>query len=715
MNPSTPRADILGSFTGHIRPVKVKPTYQLALAAVTVAMVLLPLLYLGLIAATGWAVARYAVDGLSLFDTVSNAKSAFFLYSTPLFVGAVAIVFLIKPLFSRRLDDAPSHSLRPEEEPTLFAFVEKLCREVGAPTPTRIDVDCQVNASASFRRGALSLLSNDLVLTIGMPLARGLSLQQLAGVLAHEFGHFAQGAGMRLTYIVRSVNAWFARVVYERDSWDAKLDTAAKEASDVGLLIWVAVQAARGMVWLTRRILWALMHVGHAISCFLMRQMEFDADRYEARLVGAPTFAATARDLSLLGAGQQVAMNRLSETFPLGHLVDNVPELISVVRGRFEPDVVTEIDRRRLEERTGTFDTHPADVDRERSAGLETDPPAFRSELPATALFSDFEGLAQAVSHRFLEAQVGDVLAKTRLLPAKELLALTDQAEGDRETLERFTGGVFDADRQLPWPPAVEAEALARARDAMAAGLDRYRTALGDWQEIQRQLLRLDAAGEVLDAGHSFEPSAFEVDAATQDGIDDRRRELSDRAAPIEAVLEDHEGALITRLRAAVDALDAPDDGEARAERDRLLPALEAVNGGWMRLRAIDHCLSVLRFVLQQLTEDPAQPGDRVLDLVGELRRHLAELRSAWSCPCPFDFQSADGTLGEWAVPRDERSLDWPGLFELGEQTLGRGYETRKRLLTRLAALADIAETRVGYGPITEAESAGPAAAVAAA
>jgi Zn-dependent protease with chaperone function len=36
-----------------------------------------------------------------------------------------------------------------------------------------------------------------LVLVIGLPLAAGMSMRQVAGVLAHEFGHFAQGAGMR--------------------------------------------------------------------------------------------------------------------------------------------------------------------------------------------------------------------------------------------------------------------------------------------------------------------------------------------------------------------------------------------------------------------------------------------------------------------------------------------------------------------------------------
>lgn len=56
-----------------------------------------------------------------------------------------------------------------------------------------------------------------------MPLVSGLTLRQLAGVLAHEFGHFAQGTGMRVTYVIRWVNHWFARVVYERDAWDVRL------------------------------------------------------------------------------------------------------------------------------------------------------------------------------------------------------------------------------------------------------------------------------------------------------------------------------------------------------------------------------------------------------------------------------------------------------------------------------------------------------------
>src|SRR5213075_671827 len=113
------------------------------------------------------------------------------------------------------------------------------------------------------------------------------------GVLAHEFGHFAQGAGMRLTYVIRKFNFWFARVVYERDSWDVKLEQASRGTD---WRIAIVLHAARGCVWFTRRILWALMHAGHAISCFLLRQMEYDADSYEAKLAGSEIGRASCRE-----------------------------------------------------------------------------------------------------------------------------------------------------------------------------------------------------------------------------------------------------------------------------------------------------------------------------------------------------------------------------------------------------------------------------------
>src|SRR5262249_38928970 len=126
---------------------------------------------------------------------------------------------MVKPLLARSPKTGGGRTLQIGREPVLFAFVTRIARAVHAPEPKRIRVDCDVNASASFGSGLHGLFGRDLVLTIGLPLAGGLRVRQLAGVLAHGPGPFSQGAGMGFSYLIRSVNGWFVRVVYERDAW----------------------------------------------------------------------------------------------------------------------------------------------------------------------------------------------------------------------------------------------------------------------------------------------------------------------------------------------------------------------------------------------------------------------------------------------------------------------------------------------------------------
>jgi Zn-dependent protease with chaperone function len=234
----------------------------------------------------------HAVHDVAILEGRGGGRGRLLLYLAPLIIGIILILFMVKPLFARRMRKTHPLTLNRAEEPTLHDFVDRLCEIVRAPKPTRIDVDTAVNASASFGEGSLSFLRHDLVLTVGLPLVAGLNLRQLTGVLAHEFGHFAQGGAMRLTYLIRHINNWFARVVYERDSWDDWLANASHDGGHWGITLVVAL--ARFFVWVTRWILWILMFMGHVVSSIMLRQMEYDADRYEARVAGSETFVLTA-------------------------------------------------------------------------------------------------------------------------------------------------------------------------------------------------------------------------------------------------------------------------------------------------------------------------------------------------------------------------------------------------------------------------------------
>jgi len=306
--------------SGGIAPAPIGPLYKLGATLNALAMLMLPALYLAMIGGIGWLVYKHAVDDTDLLEGAGNAQ--IFGYIVPIVVGSIAIVFLIKPLFARRAKQPPTMEVTREQQPRLFAFIDEICALVRSPRPRHVVLDMQVNASAGFSREFGSLLRRDLTLTIGLPLAAGLSVRDFGGVLAHEFGHFAQGAGMRLTYVIRSLNAWFARLVYERDSWDEFLRVA---SSRIDIRIGIIFYLARFMVWLTRKILWAFMWVGHGLSCFMLRQMEFDADHYETQIAGSDSFAKTSQAIRVIELGRQRAINLQQESFSSGRLVDDLP------------------------------------------------------------------------------------------------------------------------------------------------------------------------------------------------------------------------------------------------------------------------------------------------------------------------------------------------------------------------------------------------------
>jgi Zn-dependent protease with chaperone function len=235
------------AFSGQITRTRLSPRYRLGLV-VAVTMLLLPVLYLGLIAAAGMGVWWHATAYTWILEGDSAKQIRLIAYATPLVAGVVLVFFMAKPILARAARRQRPLLITEADEPALFAFIDEICRQVGARRPRRVQVDCNVNASASLMDSRLGL-QRDLVVTIGLPLVAGLSARQLAGVLAHEFGHFAQGGGMRLTTIVRTVNAWFGRVVYERDAWDEKFERWSTEADWRAAIVLVV---ARLGVWFSR-------------------------------------------------------------------------------------------------------------------------------------------------------------------------------------------------------------------------------------------------------------------------------------------------------------------------------------------------------------------------------------------------------------------------------------------------------------------------------
>ena len=507
-----PRGSPLEAFTGVIVPAKTGLLYNAGLAVVAFAMVLLPAIYVGLIVLAAWGVFYHLTNDTWLVnDGLGAGFYQLIIYLGPAVAGSILVFFMVKPLYARKQKEVEPVTLDPLKEPLLFGFVEKICALVQAPMPSRIDVDCQVNASASLRHG---LLSKDLVLTIGMPLASGLDMRQFGGVLAHEFGHFAQGVGMRLTYVIRQINFWFARVVYERDTWDVELD---KTARDADFRIGIVLHTARGCVWLTRRILWVLMQAGHAISCFMLRQMEYDADSYEAKLAGSDAFESTAARLPVLNVAMQFAYEDVRRSWASSRLPENLPLLIGHKATSLPVDVQQELSKATAAARTGWFDTHPCDVDRIRAARRLNEPGVFRVTEPATGLFADFNALSKTVTRHQYEKQFDLEFADENLISAEETLRESAAGAETEAVVRKFYGSVNVSLKALltesNWPRLTDQQdVIAEWRDLQKASeklreqAEKISNAYG---EQQRRLFDATAAHYLARARFTLEPKEF--------------------------------------------------------------------------------------------------------------------------------------------------------------------------------------------------------------
>jgi Zn-dependent protease with chaperone function len=390
-------------------------------------MLILPVMYVGMILAAAWGVYLFATHFTFLLGGLGGPRIWFLkgvLYVGPILAGVVLIFFMIKPLFARRAARAQPLALNPAYEPTLYAFIAKICDLVGAPMPKRIDLDCQINAAASFRRGAASLFSNDLVLTIGVPLVGALSLREFGGIVAHEFGHFTQGFGMRLSYIVRNINGWFARVVYQRDAWDLTLDEWASESNDGWVMIVVfMVQLGVGI---SRSLLKLLMFLGHGVSCFLLRQMEYDADSYEIKVAGSAAFETTARRLASLHAAAEKAYKEMRATWNLNRrLPDNFSAFLRHHESRLPAKVSEKIQDTLGLERTGVFNTHPSAGDRIRRARQAGEPGVFDLEYPASVLFTKFDVVSRQITHLHYTDDLGLRFDPVNLRPVESVSPAT--------------------------------------------------------------------------------------------------------------------------------------------------------------------------------------------------------------------------------------------------------------------------------------------------
>jgi Zn-dependent protease with chaperone function len=421
---------------GNVSARPVPWFYRPALVLAAGAMLLLACVYLASIAGVVWATVWHASEHAFLLKlthrrvTIIGLVLRLFLYGGPIIVGGAVTVVLIKPLLRFGEKEWTPYAVTRSNEPILFEFIERICVLMNAPVPTRVVLDLHANASARLRRGMFSFFSNDLVVTIGLPLVAALDARQFAGVLAHEFGHFAQTGAMRLSYIVASLSRWLARVVYERDEWDVALTAASGGGRQTGLILGITNVA----VWIVRGVLWLLMVAGQAVGCALSRQMEYDADRYEAAIAGSDAFISTGRRMHDLYAACESTYASIFYTFQeQRRLPVNLPGYLVSVADNLPKPTREKLCRELAEAKTKLLDTHPSWSDRNRAVMAANEPGIFQAAQPASALFRNFESTSRLLTCMHYRQDLGLEVTEQNLVPAEQWQPLQPPPEAEEQ------------------------------------------------------------------------------------------------------------------------------------------------------------------------------------------------------------------------------------------------------------------------------------------
>ena len=320
-------------------------------------------------------------------------------------------------------------------------------------------------------------------------------------------------------------------------------------------------------VWLSRRILWVLMYAGHLVSGFMMHQMEFDADRYEARLAGSETFATTVRQLSLLQVAWHGAQNDLATFYREGRLADNLPRLLMSSMTQLPPEAYAAVDRMNAEDNSSLLETHPANKDRVASAYAEQAPGIFFSELPASVLFSQFDATARNVTEDFYREIFGPEFKPGAMHATAALITRNQGEQTVAEARQRFFAGAYCPLLPLRLPSFYEGankpanhwkEELLAARAAMEQLAPAARRLVLAFDEADTHLLHAEQARAVLSCGVRLQIDELRQRFASDTQAAQGRREAQLHLSRAANQLEPFADAAGQRLRAALFLLAHP-------------------------------------------------------------------------------------------------------------------------------------------------------------
>ncbi len=717
--------DVLHGFIGNINKHRPSVFYQIGLLITAFVMILLPVIYICMIIGVGILLYLHAMN----FENIAsisgsariNGRAIILLYLGPLAVGVAVLILMIKPLFVRRPKRNEPFVARPEAEPLLHEFIQAVCKQIGAPVPKKVYIDLEVNASASFIKHPFALRGRGLALTIGLPLLACMNLRMLAGVLAHEFGHFSQEMGMRLSYIINSVNIWFAMVVYQRDNWDIWLKDAA--SSDSYYIIIIA-QIARLMVFLTRRILWLLMMLGHVISSFMSRQMEYDADRYQAKLTGSDFFEETSLALYITSCANNKALDDIGESWSQKKLCNDIASLSKYICSKMPDGMKKAIKNNVLESSVGLFATHPSTPNRIERAVSYEEPGIFSDSRPAHILLSNIQKVSQYLTKKYYQNALGPLFNEQYLVSFNDFIGVKAIDHQDNMAYSSFFYNIIDLDNPLPLdvklPKNISDLSLAVKElnvlcSQIEKQLENAQKAREEFDRLENDIHKFHRIKALVESGYEYTDEKYGKFPANKsanvqiviDTLCHKQIRHKDTIAEF-AVMVAKRLTLSLHLANAGKFADKHKDDKFAAKVKAITSNMKVISHCFADIREMQVLASQIDTLFQYMEGHESEPAI-ISSISSRLEIVKKRLNSIYTklkdTRYPFSHATKDISIGDYTFNINSITGDESQLPNAVSDAISNTHKLYTKLLGRLALLTISAEKACGY-KMTEQKSA---------
>jgi hypothetical protein len=397
--PTTPTItaeQLAAAFTGQIELPKVSLGRRLGTWLVLVVLLLLVAVYFAILGGLG-----FGVYWLATHDFGTSIPS--WVVSVAMAAAALLLLCLIRPLVMPRERPAEIVPLAADNQPLLADFIAKIAGHVHASPPAVMQAECSPR---------ITLDSKGRTLSLGLPLVMNLTVDQLGGLIAAQLAQHRRGAGCGPANLIRSINGWMWRSVYQEDRFDRWITRAnLRPGFHLGRLL----LPLRAFSFLARVVLWIPMFIGNTVAASLARESELDADRTAARLIGGPAWTATIERVKVVAFTWEGILTELPFLYKEQQLPDSLPHFLAERMADVTPDLATTLLASVIKEEEIPFDSRPSVADQSAAIAVEPAAGVLACPLAAQGLVSDCGGLSRQVSWDYYTARFGAQFLKTAL------------------------------------------------------------------------------------------------------------------------------------------------------------------------------------------------------------------------------------------------------------------------------------------------------------